>query len=410
MLTAYKVDETIFRGILNGDRESLTLSTLQNFFNETIKNFSEKWILILDDQNDCYDFSVPSGHRFLGHKYCILTDYETKSRYKIGIPNPKGITSIENRQKFVIIYERQSLSSENIDTLFQKYLKNNKSNYIVSDLKYILIDTFSALFEKEKDRYIQTMKNRPDSRKPELIFSEIYDTFASYNIDEKSIASDKESLFKKLKGLFELQSVNRKDILFKDYSTQKLILLIDFGLDTFDLMRTINEYVRGDALAHLDREDRRRRSYYFNYFNSILLEDFRDKAITEDTLKIVRERISEKIEDIQEKGSQFKELANNQNKFSYFILRRKKHSGNGFKSFEFRSKEFLYKLQLKTKGIFSETISRIKQFGKKCVQTGGKLIRITWIQVLIGYIALSALTGFFQALFNGDIKLSDLFK
>lgn len=88
---AHKVSDTIFKGFLNGDKELLTLKTLQNLFNETIENFSEKWILILDDQYDCYDFSLPSTHRLIGHKYFILMDYKTNAFYKIGIVLPPEI-------------------------------------------------------------------------------------------------------------------------------------------------------------------------------------------------------------------------------------------------------------------------------------------------------------------------------
>ena len=203
---AYKVNETIFKGFLNGNKETLTLSTLQNFFNETIENFSEKWILILDDKNDCDDFSTLSTSGLYGHKYCILMDYMTNSYYKIGIPNPKDITSIENRQKSIIIHNGRSISSKEIDAVFQEYIKNNKNSYIVSDLKYILICTFSLLFQQEKERYYQTMQSRPDSKECKKDFFEVdfdvNDVFVSYNIDENSIESDKESVFKKLKVLF----------------------------------------------------------------------------------------------------------------------------------------------------------------------------------------------------------------
>ena len=150
---AHKVNNTIFKGFLNRDKESLTLKTLQNLFSETIENFSEKWILILDDQYNCNDFSVPATHRLYGHKYFILLDYKTKSGYKIGIPNPKDIDSLENRQKSIIIYKGRSFSSKEVGVVLQKYLKNNKGSYIVSDRKYILIDTFSLLFEHEKENY-----------------------------------------------------------------------------------------------------------------------------------------------------------------------------------------------------------------------------------------------------------------
>ena len=405
----HKVNETIFRGFLNENKELLTLNTLQNLFNETIENFSEKWILILDDQFNSDDFPVRATPSLYGHKYCILMDYVTKSIYKIGIPNPKDITSIEKRQKTIIIYKKQSLYSKDIDTVFQKYIKNNKSSYIVSDLKFILIHTFSVLFEQEKGRYYETMKryyqpvkSQSDAKESKETIFEVDDVFLSYNIDEESMERDKESLFKKLKGLFKIQSVNRKDILFKNYSNQKLNLLINLSLDVLDLIKAINEYVRGDALIYLDWgtfETPR-----FQNFNSTLLKDFRDTTITKDNLKLVRERISDKIKEINEDASQFRELSDNQNKFSYFILRRKKQAGNGFKSFEFRSKEFLAKLKAKTKVIFSVTISQVRKFGNKCVQKCINLGRKTWFQILIGYIVLSALSGLFQAWFNKIIK------
>ena len=246
---AHKVNKSILEGFLNGDKKSLTLNTLQNFFYETIENFSEKWILILEDQYDCYDFSVPASHRFYGHKYCILMDYKTNFCYKIGIPNPKDITSIENRQKSIIIYNGRSISSQEIDTVFQKYLTNNKGTYIVSDLKWILIHTFSLLFQQEKENFFQTMKARSDSKESKKAFFEIDDVFVSYNIDENNIEDDKELVFKKFKRLFKIQNVNRKDILFKNYSNQELIFLINLSLGIFDLMRAINEYIRGDCTA-----------------------------------------------------------------------------------------------------------------------------------------------------------------
>lgn len=249
--TAHKVNDTIFKGFLNGDQKSLTLKTLQNLFNETIENFSEKWILILDDQYNCDDFSVPATHRRYGHKYFILLDYGTKFYYKIGVPNPKDITSIENRRKSIVIYKRQSLLPKDIDTVFHKYLKNNRRNYIVSDLKYILIHTFSLLFEQEKTGYFRAINAQSDSKKSKENFSEVDDVFLSYNIDEESIERDKESVLKKLKGLFKIQEANKKDVLFKKYSNQDLIILINLSLDIFDLMKSINEYIRGDALIYL---------------------------------------------------------------------------------------------------------------------------------------------------------------
>ena len=165
-------------------------------------------------------------------------------------------------------------------------------------------------------------------------------------------------------------------------------------------MRAINEYIRGDASLYLEWKITGF-PLRFDEFNSTLIKDFRDKKMTEDTLKLVRKRTSVKIEEIDEMGSQlFKELSNNQNNISYSILRRKKHSGNGFKSFEFRSKELLVKLQLKTKYIFSETISQIRKFGKKGVQKCINFARKTWFQILIGYLVFSIISGFFQALFN----------
>ena len=400
--TAHKVNKLIFEGFLNGDKESLTLNTLQNFFNETIENFSEKWILILDDQYNCGDFSVPATHRLYGHKYCVLMDYETNSYYKIGIPNPIDITSIENRQKSIIIYKKRSLLLKDIDTVFQKYLKNNKSSYIVSDLKYILIHTFSLLFQQEKASYFRTIKTQLDSKESKEAFFEVDDIFLSYNIDEKSIESDKESVFKKLNVLFKIQNVNRKDILLKGYSNQELILFINLSLDIFDLMEAINEYVRGDALVYLDWGTWE--SPCFRHFNSTLLKDFRDTTITNDTLKLVREKILGKMEEINDKASQFKEFSNNQNYKPYSILRRKKNSRNGFKSFEFRSKEFLVKLQLKTKVIFSKTFSQIGKFVKKLYQKFINLVRKPWIHIPLAYVILSIISGFFQAWFNSKFK------
>ena len=334
--TAHKVNKLIFEGFLNGDRESLTLNTLQNFFNETIENFSEKWILILNDQYDCYDFSLPATHRFYGHKYFILLDYVTKSCYKIGIPNPKDRTSIESRQKSIIIYNSISFSSKETNIVFQKYLKNNKNSYIVSDLKYILIFTFSLLFEDEKEKYSQIiMRTRPDLKESKLTFSEVDNTFVLYNVDEENLRDYKERIFKRLKSLFKIQNANRKDILLKDYSNQELMLLIDLSLGIFDLIRSINEYIRGDTSLYLEWKNI---GYplRFDEFNSGLLEDFKDKAIAEAPLKLIRERISEKIKEINEDSS----------------LRRKIDSDSGFKNYEFRLKEFLAKLQVKTKVIF----------------------------------------------------------
>ena len=91
---AHEVSATIFKGFLNGDKALLTLKTLQNLFNETIENFSESWILILDDQYDCHDFSGPATHRAYGYKYFILMDYKTEVFYKIGIPNPTKVWTI----------------------------------------------------------------------------------------------------------------------------------------------------------------------------------------------------------------------------------------------------------------------------------------------------------------------------
>lgn len=402
---AHKVNETIFTGFLNGDKESLTLNTLQNFFNETIENFSEKWILILDDQYDSQEFSTLVGERLYGHKYCILMDYKTKISYSIGIPNPKDTNSIENRQKSIIIYEPCPFCFKEMYSVFQEYLKNDKGSYIGSDIKYILIRTFSLAFKTKKGDYFSTTKTQSGSTENIEVFLNVDDVFVSYNIDEESIENDKLLVFKKFKRLLKIQEVNRKDILLKNYPIQKLISLIDLSLDIFDLMKGINEYIRGDALLYLDWGTWE--TPCFQQFNSTLLKDFRDETITEDTLKLVRKRISQKIEEIDELGSQFKELANNQNKFSYSILRRKKQSGNGFKNFEFLSKEFLYKLQLKTKDIFSKTISQTGQFGKKCVQKCVYLVKKPWFHIPLAYVILSILSALFQALFN--IKLPDFF-
>ena len=151
----------------------------------------------------------------------------------------------------------------------------------------------------------------------------------------------------------------------------------------------------------------------FQYFNSTLLKDFRDTTITKDNLKLVRERISDKIEKINEDASQFRELSNNQNKFSYSILRRKKHSGNGFNSFEFRSKEFLAKLQVQTKVVFSLTISQTAKSVKILYQgfiNFINLVRKPWIHIPLAYVILSYLTALFQASFNDDFKYSNHFK
>ena len=393
----YKVNETIFRGLLNENKELLTLNTLQNFFNEngTIENFSEKWILILDDQYNCNDFSVPASHCFYGHKYYVLMDYKTNFCYKIGIPNPKDIASIESRQKFIIIYKGRSISSEEINTVFQKYLMSNKGTYIVAGLKSILIQTFSLLFQQKKENYYQTMQSRPDTKECKTDFFEVDfevdDVLISYNTDENSIVSDKESIFKELKGLFKIQNANRKEILLKDYSSQEILLLINLSLGIFDLMRAINEYIRGDASVYFDWKNGGQ-SFRFDHFNSILLKDFKDETMTEDTLKSVREIISEKVKEINEDS----------------LLRRKINSGIGFKSYEFRLKEFLAKLQSKIKKFLVGTILKSRNMRKKYVQKGKNLLSKSWFQILIGYVALSILSAFFQAWFNGNIKLSDL--
>ena len=241
-----------------------------------------------------------------------------------------------------------------------------------------------------------------DSKESKEAFFEVDDIFLSYNIDEKSIESDKESVFKKLNVLFKIQNVNRKDILLKGYSNQELILFINLSLDIFDLMEAINEYVRGDALVYLDWGTWE--SPCFRHFNSTLLKDFRDTTITNDTLKLVREKISGKMEEINDKASQFKEFSNNQNYKPYSILRRKKNSRNGFKSFKFRSKEFLVKLQLKTKVIFSKTFSQIGKFVKKLYQKFINLVRKPWIHIPLAYVILSIISGFFQAWFNSKFK------
>jgi len=394
--TAHKVNKLIFEGFLNGDQESLTLNTLQNLFNKTIENFSEEWILILDDQYECSDFSVPASHRFYGHKYYVLMDYKTNFCYRIGIPNPKDIASIESRQKFIIIYKGRSISSQEIDTVFQKYLMNNKGTYIVSGLKSILIHTFSLLFQQKKENYYQTMQSRPDTKECKTDFFqvdfEVDDVLVSYNVDEDSIVSDKESIFKELKGLFKIQNANRKEILLKDYSSQEILLLINLSLGIFDLMRAINEYIRGDASVYLKWEHWGR-PFRFDRFNSIILKDFKDEATTEDTLKLVRERISEKVKEINEDSS----------------LRRKINSGIGFKSYEFRLKEFLAKLQVTTKVVFSVTISRIGKFVKKRYRNFVGLLKKRWFHIPLAYVILSVLSAFFQASFNGDIKPFGLF-
>ena len=78
-------------------------------------------------------------------------------------------------------------------------------------------------------------------------------------------------------------------------------------------MKAMNEYVRGYALVNLDWETWETPCFW--HFNSTLLQDFRETTITEGTLKLVREKISEKIEEINEEDS----------------LRRKINSGIGFK-------------------------------------------------------------------------------
>ena len=133
----------------------------------------------------------------------------------------------------------------------------------------------------------------------------------------------------------------------------------------------------------------------FDEFNSVLLKDFKDKTITEALFKLVGERISEKIKEVNEDSS----------------LRTKIDSGSGFKSYEFRLKEFLAKLKIKTKkikAIFSLTISRIGEFVKKHCRNFIVLIKKPWFHVPLAYVILSILSAFFEALFNGNIKLSDV--
>lgn len=156
-------------------------------------------------------------------------------------------------------------------------------------------------------------------------------------------------------------------------------------------MKSINEYIRGDALIYLDWGTWE--TPCFRYFNSTLLKDFRDTTITEDTLKLVREKISEKIEEINEENP----------------LGRKINSGTGFKSYEFRLKELLAKLQVKTKTIFSLTISRIGKLVKKHCQNFIVFVKKRWFHIPLAYVILSVLSAFFQASFNGDIKPFGLF-
>ena len=390
---AYPVDEKLFDLLLEENFEKLNTDELQRLFDNSSYEISDKWIFISDKtereyQKEAENYNIAyffHSQGLYGYKYFSLIDYGDDSNYKIGIPDVSRFDDGMDRQKCVIIQLLQDRRSADIINL-KKYIFSRLAsgtqinNYLISNIKQILVRSFTDFFDGEFDK----IQNRVGQVKDTNNLTEDKNPFfITYNVDPKQFQNYKNVVAEKSHILKEIVDINIKEVFFKPYKNKDIILLINMEIRTMDLVRSINEYMRADASLYLQWADPVR----YDRFDSQMLSQYKEEEPDKENIKSIRQIISDELKDFPEDWHD-----------SEFLISSNK------KRFGFRSRQRIDKI-CNSLGNFILFIKNIPKLCWKNLCKCWNIIRLfvgkhEWARIGIGYIVLSIFAGLFQALFT----------
>ena len=392
---AYPVDEKLFYLLVEEKFSELNTDELQGLFDNSFHEISDQWVFISDKAEGEYQKEFENHrielffrhHGLYGYKYFSLIDYEDNSTYKIGIPDVSSSDGGIDRQKCVIIELRDTEPDYIID--LKRYIFNKLAsgmqidNYLINNMKRILIHSFTEFFNDEfgkiQDRVAQN--NSPTEHKNPF--------FVTYNVDLEQFQEHKNVVAEKLHILKDIIGMNIKEVFFKPYTNKNIIRLINMQRKIMDLIRAINEYIRADASLYLKWENPwSSDKLSYDKFDSQMLSKYKEEEPDEENIKNIERIVLNKLGDFLDDWYDSESL----------ILSSKN-------SFYFRSRQLINKVYRFVRGFVSFISNNIlrRSFGKsrKCYHRIRSYIREhEWVRILIGYVVLSILSGFGQAVFQ----------
>ena len=372
---AYPVDEKLFYLLLEEKFDELNTDELQGLFDDLSHEISDKWVFTSDKIKD---FSFTPG--LLGYKYFCLVDYGNDSTYEIGIPDVSESDDIMERQKCVIIDEGRTSDIISIKRAVFNRLANGTqiNNYLINNIKQILIKSFTDFFHDEFERIQDQAERNPSPTEHKNPF------FVTYNVDPKKFQEYKNVVAGKLHILKGITDINIKEVFFKPYTNENIIVLIDMEIKTMDLVRAINEYVRADASLYLKWNNDVR----YDRFDSQMLSQYRQEEPNKENIEDVKRIILNEYRDFV--GDSY----DNESLIS-----------SSKKKFRFRSRQRIDKIYNSLRGFVSSIFNNILKLSfQKLYKYWRKIIsyvrKNTWVQIVIGYTLLSIFSGFCQAIFQ----------
>ncbi|MCY3721827.1 MAG: hypothetical protein OXG97_06365 [Candidatus Poribacteria bacterium] len=387
---AYSVDEKLFGLLREENFDKLNTGELQKLFDNSPHEISDKWVFISDKtereyQKEFENYQIGFFFRYqglYGYRYFSLVDYENNSTYKIGIPDVSSSDDGVDRQKCVTI----ELESDDIIDV-KKYVFNKLAsgtqitNYLINNKKQVLIKSFTDFFHDEFGKIQNQAKRNHSPTEDKDPF------FVTYNVDPEQFQDHKNVVAEKLHILKDIMDINIKEVFFKPYADKDLIALINMETKTMDLVRAINEYIRGDASLYLEWGDPVR----YNRFDSQMLSQYREEEVNTDNIKNVEQLIASEIRGFSGDWYDNESL----------VLSSKS-------CFYFRSRQLIDKICNLLRDFVSfiyNNILKILKLGfqklyRCCKKIFSYIPKNTWIQIALSYTFLAIVTGAFQALFS----------
>ena len=387
---AYSVDESLFNLLLEENFDKLSTGELQTLFDNLPYEISDKWVFISDKTERQYQSEFENHKvdyffyysRLIGYKYFSLIDYRSGSTYKIGIPDISRSDDVRDRQKSVTIVERNTSSEDIMEIkkyVFERLANETQiNNYLVNNVKQVLIKSFIGFFDYEFGRVQNQVKQNNSPTEDKNPF------FVTYNVDLKQFQEHKNVVAGKLHTLKDIMDINIKEVFFKPYTNEDIIALINIEIKTMDLIRAINEYVRADACLYLQWPDHVR----YNRFNSQMLSEYREREAGKENIKNAEQIILDEL----------RNFSNDWYDNDFLILSSKN-------SFYFRSRQRIDRMYNSLRGFVSFIYNNILKLSFQklcgcCKKILSYIRQNTWIQIVIGYTLLSIFTGFCQAIFQ----------
>ena len=386
---AYPVDEKLFDLLVEEKFDQLNTDELQGLFDDSSHKISDEWVFISDKAEREYQKKFENHqiefffhHQGLyGYKYFSLIDYRDNSICKIGIPDVSNSGDDIDRQKCVIIGLLRKEPNDIIDLkryIFDRLASGTQiNNYLISNIRQILIKSFAVFFHYEFERIQDRVKqyNSPTEHKNPF--------FVTHNVDLKQFQDHKNVVAEKLHILKDIVDMNIKEAFFKPYTNTNIIALINMEIRTMDLVKAINEYVRADACLYLEWGDR----ILYNRFNSQILSQYREREADKDNIKKAEQLISSELRGFSEDWYDNESL----------VLSSKS-------SFYFRSRQLIDKICNSLRDfvsfIYNNTLKLCWEKLRRCWNRIRSYIREhEWTHIALSYTFLAIVTGAFQALF-----------